>query len=83
MRDRSFKIAAHDSGWPEQTHLPYAGEALKASTEENKEPAAVIVIDAFRFELGETPGRADWIAEAKHLYVHVLGCLREAGKVTL
>ncbi len=24
-----------------------------------------------------------WIAEAKHLYVHVLGRLREAGKVTL
>jgi hypothetical protein len=47
------EFAAHDSGWPEQTHLPYAGEALKASIEENKDPAAVIVIDAFRFELGK------------------------------
>lgn len=47
------EFAAQDSGWPEQTFLPYAGEALKASLDEKKDPAAVIVIDAFRFELGK------------------------------
>ena len=47
------EFAAQDSGWPNQTRLPYAGDALKKSIDENKDPAAVIVIDAFRFELGK------------------------------
>jgi hypothetical protein len=47
------EFAVQNSGWPEQTHLPYAGEILKARIDENKDPAAVIVIDAFRFELGK------------------------------
>jgi hypothetical protein len=31
--------------------LPYAGEALKIRLDEKGDPAAVIVVDAFRFEL--------------------------------
>lgn len=47
------EFVAQDSGWPEKTHLLYAGEALKSRLDENKDAAAVIVIDAFRFELGK------------------------------
>jgi hypothetical protein len=47
------EFAAQDSAWPEQIHLPYAGEALKKILDEKKDPAAVIVIDAFRLELGK------------------------------
>ena len=47
------EFAAQSPTWPEQTSLPYAGEALKARLDEKKEKAAVIVIDAFRFELGK------------------------------
>jgi len=47
------EFAAQSATWPEQTSLPYAGEALKAHLDEKKDPAAVIVIDAFRFELGK------------------------------
>ena len=47
------EFASQSAIWPEQTSLPYAGEALKARLDEKKDPAAVIVIDAFRFELGK------------------------------
>jgi hypothetical protein len=47
------EFAAQDSAWPKQTDLPYAGEALKKILDEKKDPAAVIIIDAFRFELGK------------------------------
>ena len=47
------EFAAQDPTWPEQASLPYAGEALKARLDEKKDPAAVIVVDAFRFELGK------------------------------
>ena len=46
-------MAAHDPAWPEQASLPFAGEALAARLAEKKDPAAVIVADAFRFELGK------------------------------
>jgi hypothetical protein len=42
-----------DPAWLEHTFLPYAGEALKARLEEKKDPAAIIIVDAFRFELGK------------------------------
>lgn len=47
------ELAAKDPAWPEQTSLPYAGEALKTRLAEKKEPTAVIIIDAFRLELGK------------------------------
>jgi len=47
------EFAAQDIFWPEKTSLPYAGERLKARIEEKKDPVAVIVVDAFRFELGK------------------------------
>lgn len=47
------ELAAQDPAWPEQTSLPYAGEALQARLDEKKDSAAVIVVDAFRFELGK------------------------------
>ena len=47
------EFAAQSPVWPEQTSLPYAGEALKARLDEKKDKAAVIVVDAFRFELGK------------------------------
>ena len=47
------EFAAQYPTWPEQTSLPYAGEALKARLDEKKDKAAVIVVDAFRFELGK------------------------------
>ena len=47
------EFAAQSTTWPEQTSLPYAGEALKARLDEKKDPMAVIVVDAFRFELGK------------------------------
>jgi len=47
------EFAAQDPTWPEQASLPYAGEALKARLDEKKDPAEVIVVDAFRFELGK------------------------------
>ncbi|MFH1148378.1 MAG: PglZ domain-containing protein [Pseudomonadota bacterium] len=47
------EFAAQDTTWPGQASLPYAGEALKARLDEKKDPAAVIVVDAFRFELGK------------------------------
>ena len=47
------EFAAQSPTWPEQTSLPYAGVALKARIEERKDPAAVIIVDAFRFELGK------------------------------
>ncbi|MFH1489367.1 MAG: PglZ domain-containing protein, partial [Pseudomonadota bacterium] len=47
------EFAAQSPTWPEQTSLPYAGEALKARLDEKKDKAAIIVVDAFRFELGK------------------------------
>lgn len=47
------EFTAQDDHWPEQTNLSYAGEELKKRHDEKKEPTAVIVIDAFRFELGK------------------------------
>jgi hypothetical protein len=47
------ELAAQDTSWPEQASLLYAGEVLKARLDEKKDSAAVIVIDAFRFELGK------------------------------
>lgn len=46
-------FAQQDPAWPEQASLPYAGEALKARLDEKKDPTAVIIVDAFRFELGK------------------------------
>lgn len=48
------ELAAKNPDWPEQTSLPYAGEVLKVRLNEKKDPAAVILIDAFRFELGKS-----------------------------
>jgi hypothetical protein len=45
------ELAAKDRYWPQQAGLPYAGEALKIRLDEKGDPAAVIVVDAFRFEL--------------------------------
>jgi hypothetical protein len=45
------ELAAKDRFWPQQAGLPYAGEALKIRLDEKGDPAAVIVVDAFRFEL--------------------------------
>ena len=47
------EFAAQDPAWPEQTSLPFAGEILTARLAEKKDPAAVIMVDAFRFELGK------------------------------
>jgi len=47
------ELAAQSSNWPEQSSLPYAGEALKERLDEKKDRTAVIVVDAFRFELGK------------------------------
>jgi hypothetical protein len=47
------EFAAQNPSWPELTSLPYAGEALKVRLDEKKDPAAVIVVDALRFELGK------------------------------
>ncbi|MFH1983214.1 MAG: PglZ domain-containing protein [Pseudomonadota bacterium] len=45
------ELASKDRFWMQQAGLPYAGEALKERLDDNNEPAAVIVVDAFRFEL--------------------------------
>ena len=47
------ELAAQDPLWPKKTSLLFAGEALQAKLDEKKDPAAVIIVDAFRFELGK------------------------------
>ena len=42
-----------DPYWPGKTSLSYAGAKLKTKLDEKKDPAAVIIVDAFRFELGK------------------------------
>ena len=75
------ELAAQDPAWPEQTSLPYAGEALKARLDEKKDSAAVIVVDAFRFELGKR--LAEMINEGQTLPVaSVDSCMTPAPTTT-
>lgn len=46
------EFASRNADWLMQAPLPYAGEALQQRLAEKKESAAVIIVDAFRFELG-------------------------------
>jgi len=45
------ELASKDRFWPDQSGLRYAGEDLKIRLDEKRDPAAMIVVDAFRFEL--------------------------------
>ena len=47
------ELAAQFPNWPDQSSLPYAGEALRNRLDEKKDKTAVIVVDAFRFEPGK------------------------------
>jgi hypothetical protein len=47
------EFSTRSPAWTEHTTLPYVGEALKIRLDEKKDPAAVIMADAFRFELGK------------------------------